>query len=118
MGELLALSWRAYPAAFLAVLGAGLAAAGLRMLARNLGRRRSAPEWALVYLHVFRRVVVGLALVGVGVGWERQVGWLFAASLCIGIGEFFESSYYLWVLYWARRRGILFAPAAPARAEA
>src|SRR5438128_2504739 len=103
MGELLALSWRAYPAAFLAVLGTGLAAAGLRMLARSLGRRRSAPEWALVYLHVFRRVVVGLALIGVGVGWERQIGWLFAASLCIGIGEFFESSYYIWVLHWARR---------------
>ena len=119
MAEILALSWRAYPAAALVVFGAVLAASGLLKLyaicaVRRL--RRSGFEWAFVYLYVFRRVVVGLALVGAGVGWAWQVPWLFAASLCIGVGEFLESSYYIWALCWGQRRGLLQPPVRAARA--
>jgi|GEM_PF-4112145 hypothetical protein len=122
MTELLALPWRAYPAAALALCGAALAASGIGMLLRAVfaGRRtaRNGYEWALVYLYVFRRVMVGLALIGAGVGWAWQVPWLVAASLCIGAGELLESSYDIWVLRWGQRRGLLLHSARTARTEA
>jgi hypothetical protein len=102
MTEILALSWRIYPAAALILLGASLIVAGLRV---GSGSRRlpSGPEGALGYLYVFRRVVVGLAVVGIGVGWTAQIPWLFAASVCIGIGEWLESSYYISAIRWQRQ---------------
>ena len=58
MAELLVWSGRIYPAATLALLGAGLVVLGIRSL-RSAGRqRRSWPEWALTYLYVFRASVV------------------------------------------------------------
>jgi hypothetical protein len=71
------------------------------------GRGWSGPEGAFAYLYLFRRVVVGLALVGAGVGWAGQVPWLFAAGLCIGIGELLESSYYIGVLRWGQGRALI-----------
>jgi hypothetical protein len=69
------------------------------------GRPPGGPERALAYLYVFRRVVVGLALVAAGVGWAGQVPWLLAAGGCIAIGELLESSYYIGVVRWGQRRG-------------
>ena len=65
---------------------------------------RGGPERALAYLYVFRRVVVGLALVGAGVAWVEQAPSLLAACVCIGVGELLESSYYIGVLRWGQRR--------------
>ncbi len=104
--QLLTLPWRAYPAAVLALFGAGLVAAGIRAGVGYLRRRQSGPERALAYLCVFRRVVVGLALIGVSVGWSWQVPGLVAAGLCIGIGELLESTYYIEVLRWGQRHGV------------
>ena len=103
--QLLSLPWRAYPAAVLALLGAGLVAAGLRAGLAYRWRQQSGPERALAYLYVFRRVVVGLALGGLSAGWYWQVPGLVAASLCIGLGELLESTYYIEVLRWGQRRG-------------
>jgi hypothetical protein len=75
------------------------------------GREWSGPEGAFVYLYLFRRVVVALALVGAGVGWVGQVPWLFAAGLCVGIGELLESSYYIAVLRWGQGRAPIPRPA-------
>jgi hypothetical protein len=75
-------------------------------------RQQGGTERALAYLYLFRRVVVGLALVGAGVAWVEQVPWLLAACVCIGIGELLESSYYIGVLRWGQRR---WAPGASAR---
>jgi hypothetical protein len=58
---------------------------------------------ALTYLYTFRRVVVGLCVIGAGIGWFEQVPWLFAASVCVGIGEWLESSYYIGVLRWGQQ---------------
>jgi len=109
MEAVLALSWRVYPAALLALAGAALVASGVEILRGVIaeGRPRGPFAWARVYLRVFRRVVVGLALVGLGAGWAWQVAWLAAASLCIGAGELLESSYYLWVLGWGERKGLI-----------
>jgi hypothetical protein len=104
--QLLMLPWRAYPAAVLALFGAGLVAAGVRAAADYLRRQQSGPEWALAYLIVFRRVVVGLALIGAAAGWSWQVPGLVAGCLCIGIGELLESTYYIEVLRWGQRHGV------------
>ena len=114
MVELLALPWRAYPATALVLLGMGLVVSGLAPIPAIYAgrrRRRSGFEWAFAYLFLFRRVVVGVALVGAGLGWVWQVPWLFAASACIGVGELLESSYYIWVLRWGQRRGLVPGPA-------
>jgi hypothetical protein len=102
VGEILALPWRIYPAAALMLLGAGLILAGLRIGSSDR-RLPGGPEGALRYLYVFRRVVVGLAVVGIGVGWTAQVPWLFGASVCIAIGEWLESSYYISAIRWQRQ---------------
>jgi hypothetical protein len=108
--ELLSLSWRAYPAAAVMLLGMGLVVSGVALLPTVYAgrrRKRSGFEWAFAYLYLFRRIVVGMALVGAGLGWAWQVPWLAAASACIGVGELLESSYYIWVLRWGQRRGLV-----------
>jgi hypothetical protein len=97
---------RIYPAALLGLLGSGLILSGLRLLPSR-HERRAWPDWAFAYLYVFRRVVVGLCIAGAGVAWAEQVTWLLAVSICVGIGESVESSYYIEVLRWGRRRGSL-----------
>lgn len=49
-------------------------------------RPNGGPEWALTYPYLFRRIVVGLALVGAGVAWTSYLPWL-AAGLAIVTGE-------------------------------
>jgi hypothetical protein len=59
------------------------------------------PDVALTYLYAFRRVVVGLALLGAVVAWVAGAPWLLAICVCVGLGELLESSSYIAVL----RRG-------------
>jgi hypothetical protein len=58
-----------------------------------------------VYLVAFRRTVVGLCLAAAGAAWLSEVTWLLAVSVCVGIGELLESSYYIGVLRWGQRSG-------------
>jgi hypothetical protein len=108
MDALLVWPGREYPAVGLVVLGVALVLLGVKAGVAG-GRRRSNswPEWALVYLFTFRRVVVGVCLVLAGLAWIDQVAWLLAASACVGLGELLESSYYIGVLRWGQRRGSL-----------
>jgi hypothetical protein len=93
-----------FAAVLLVLLGSALAVAGVLAIPRGQARPGSALESALVYLHVFRRVVVGLCVVCAGIGIAEHVSWLVAASSCIGVGEFLESSYYIGVIEWGRTR--------------
>ena len=61
---------------------------------------------AFRYLFLFRRVVVGLAIVGAVLAWVYQAPALTAALVCVGIGELLESSYYISVLRWRERSPI------------
>ena len=70
-------------------------------------------EVAFRYLYVFRTVVVGLMVVGAVVGWLAHIPWLLAVCVCVGIGEWLESSYYLTVMRWGQRRGTLPPSARP-----
>jgi len=58
---------------------------------------------AFRYLILFRRVVVSLAAVGAALAWAYQIPALTAALVCVGIGEWLESSYYITVLRWRQR---------------
>jgi hypothetical protein len=107
MQDVLVWSARIYPATALVLLGCGLVASELLSLPTGSRRRRGWPDWALFYLYGFRRIVVGVCMAGAGVAWAEQVDWLLAVCICVGIGELLESSYYIAVLEWGKRRGSL-----------
>ena len=87
----------------------GAAQSGHQHGARRPARSDPAPggetTLAFRYLYLFRRLVVSLALVGAVLAWANQFPALTAALVCIGIGEFLESSYYITVLRWRQARG-------------
>jgi hypothetical protein len=56
------------------------------------------PDVALTYLYAFRRVVVGLALLGAAFAWVVGAPWLLAICVFVGLGELLESSSYIAVL--------------------
>lgn len=62
------------------------------------------PAWARTYLRVFRIVVVSTCVAVAVFAWLASIPWLLGASVCIGIGELLESSYYLVVLDWGQRQ--------------
>ena len=84
--------------------------------AGGTGSRRATvgPAWALSYLYLFRRIAVVLALLGAGVAWAHELPWLAAAGLAIATGEWLESSYYIGVLRWGQRRGMVADAGRPA----
>jgi hypothetical protein len=59
------------------------------------------------YLYTFRRIIASVALVGAGLAWAAQLHGLFAACVCVGIGELIACTYYLGVLRWEQRRDAL-----------
>jgi hypothetical protein len=84
-------SWRAYPAAALAVAGFVLLGKGLWFGfagSRGLLRDRDALGW----MRGFRLAVVGLCLTGIAVAWVWQVLWLFVAAAAIMGEELLETS--------------------------
>jgi hypothetical protein len=106
MEEILTWPGRTYPALAMLLVAAWLVVAGLQA-ALSARRPKNWPAWALLYLVAFRRTLVGLCLAGAGVAWLADVSWLLAASICIGIGELVESSYYIAVLRWGQHSGAI-----------
>jgi hypothetical protein len=68
--------------------------------------QQAATTLAFSYLYLFRRIVVGLAIVSAIVAFAEQWTALGAAFVTIAIGEWIESSYYLNVLHWRQRRWV------------
>ena len=82
-------SWRSVPATMLVILGAVLLVWGLRAFFRPMG-----PVW----MQGFRRGVIGIGLLLLGLGWLWQQPWVIAVGLIFGGEETYESS---WILaYW------------------
>jgi hypothetical protein len=91
MTNIVSASWRAYPAAVLAVAGLVLLAKGLWFGfagSHGLLRERDALGW----MRGFRLAVVGLCLVGIAVAWVWQVLWLLVAAGAIMGEELLETS--------------------------
>jgi hypothetical protein len=91
------------------VVGWALLAAGAMLALSALPIRRPPtwPGWAMTYLLAFRRVVVGACVMALGVGLLADVTWLVAVSVCVGIGELLESTYYIVVMRWGAQRANL-----------
>jgi hypothetical protein len=86
---LMTASWRSVPVTLLLIAGAALLVWGLWAFSMPMG-----PVW----MRGFRRAVIGLGLVAVGLGWLWQQPWLIALGLIFGGEETYESS---WILaYW------------------
>ena len=68
------------------------------------------PGVARRYLRIFRTIVVSACVLGAIIGFFERVDWLLAVSVCVGIGELLESSYYLAVMGWGKRSGRLALP--------
>jgi hypothetical protein len=69
-----------------------------------LGTRLANDDLAFRYLYTFRRIIVVLTLLGAGIAWAEQHMGLFAAFVCVGIGELIECSYYLGVVTYSTQR--------------
>jgi hypothetical protein len=68
-------------------------------------RERRDPHRALAILRGFRRTVIGLAVAGLGAGWQWGIDWLVVLSLAIGGQELLESS----IMIAALRDGVAHA---------
>ena len=91
MDAIIELSWRAYPAALLIVLGVAGAVRSAVTHARRAGQLRD-PARALAIMRGFRIAIVSLAVAAIGVAWCWQLGWLFILALVIGGEELLEST--------------------------
>jgi hypothetical protein len=102
--------WRMYPAALLMAAGAGLALAGGRRAIIGMVRPIKEPGKALSIYRGFRRMVIGLAVLGIGVAWAWHLEWVLALSLIIGAGEVFESSLDIWALTKGKNLRLTYPP--------
>ena len=82
------LTWRAYPAAVLIVLGSALVLHGVRRVLRPPHGTID----ALTYALGFRATVAGICIALIGLAWLQRLPWLLAIGLGIGGEELFETT--------------------------
>jgi hypothetical protein len=83
----------AFLAASAVAIGAWLVASGVaRRLDRRVRAMADGPSKTLGLVRSIRRVLVGLALVGIGAGTLGGISWLVTLSLIIGGEELLEST--------------------------
>ena len=104
------LSWRAYPAALIALVGAVMAIRGVRMMWGWAAHNDS--QHNLRFIRGFRITVIGLAIAAIAAAWVWQLLWVLILALAIGGEETLESS----VHAYAVRRGLRLEAEAKARA--
>ncbi len=98
-------SWRAYPAALLALLGLVLLGRGLWAGSTgSLGLLRQGRD-AVAWIHDFQIAVTGLALIGVAAAWVWGLTWLLVIALGIVGEELLETSRILTALKRHQRAG-------------
>ena len=107
---LMELSWRLYPAAALAVVGALLVARGVRAFVRAKSEGRD-PERALRVARAGRVVILGLCVAVFAGAWMAQVAWLAALALIVVGEEMLETSLMVATLEDGRRRSLRRDPA-------
>ena len=92
------LSWRAWPAAAMGVVGMALAVRGLALAWRGLRAPLGRPGKNLTWMRGFRYVLFGGSLAAVAAGWQWDIPALAVAGLAIGFEETLESSIAVWAL--------------------
>ena len=95
MDALIDLSWRAYPALFLIVLGLFFGLQGGLRFAAAFRPPFDGPSRLRVGLRGFRRGIIGLALAGLAAAWLWQIDWLAALSLVVVGEEVWESTLHI-----------------------
>jgi hypothetical protein len=106
METLWELSWRAYPAAALIVLGAGIVVRGIWRQRRGIGLPVTRAAKGAAMTRALRSVLTGLATVGIGVAWLAHLDLLLMVALVIGGEELLETSVVIAALDDAERRGV------------
>jgi hypothetical protein len=93
------LSWRSYLVVLLMALGAVTALWGAKRGRKGLvGAVRGDSTQLIPLMEGFRALMIGLALIGVGIAWAWHLPWLLVVSLATGGGETFETSLILFAL--------------------
>ena len=98
--------WRAYPAAALIVLGAGIVVRGIWRQRRGIGLPVTRAAKGAAMTRALRSVLTGLATVGIGVAWWAHLDLLLMVALVIGGEELLETSVVIAALDDAERRGV------------
>ena len=101
MDTLVDLSWRAYPAGVMVVLGVVAMVRGIASIVRGARIPIHNRSKLIVGVGGFRIGIIGMALAGLAGAWIGQLDWLLVLSLAIGGEEALESS----VILYALRRG-------------
>lgn len=78
--------------ALLVVCGLFLATRGLRREWRGITMPLRDPAKVLTFFQGFRMSVIGLALIGIALGWAFGQTWLLLIAIAIGIEETIEST--------------------------
>ena len=99
METLAVLSWRWALVCLLMVAGAGIAVWGARRGRKGLlGAVRGDSAHLVPLMEGFRALIIGLALIGVGLAWIWHLPWLLIVSLTTAAGETFETTLILFAL--------------------
>lgn len=111
MATLAFLSWRWSFVCLLMVMGAVIAVWGARRGRKGLlGAVRGNSAHLVPLMEGFRALIIGLALIGIGLAWTWHLHWLLIVSLTTAAGETFETTLILFALRhgahleWGRRR--------------
>ncbi len=100
---ILMLSWRAWPAALLALGGALLLVRGVRAFVAARATWRD-PERALAVARSLRTGIAGICIVVLAIGWVAGLGWLAILALIVLGEEMLETSVMVAALEDGRRR--------------
>lgn len=91
VAAILMLSWRAWPAALLALAGVMLIVRGVRAFVAARATSRD-PERALAVARSLRAGIAGLCLTVLAIGWLAGIGWLVLVALIVLGEEMLETS--------------------------
>lgn len=90
-------AWASYP---LMLLGLVLTARALRQMGRAF--RSTADDWG--YITGFRRMIIGMAIFGLGMAWATWQVWILAITLGIAFEELLETGGMITTLRRQRRQ--------------
>jgi hypothetical protein len=103
MDALVDLSWRAYPAAAIALLGVVASVRGVQLLVEGWQRSVWDRDKNLVWITGFRLAIIGLAVVALAAAWQWQQLWVLLIALAIGGEEALETSIIIFALRRSKR---------------